>query len=63
MIKICCDLCGQEINKQFHAYTWYKIKRKRYPHRGEERQKWEEIVAHNYCVTALLKKTEENNAD
>ena len=62
MIKICCDLCGKEIYREFHAFTWYAIKRKKYPHQG--RQKWEEIVAHDYCVTKLLKQSEEtNNAD
>ena len=62
MIKICCDLCGKEIYKEHHAYTWYAIKRKKYPHRGK--QKWEEIVAHDYCVKELLKRSEEiNNAD
>lgn len=52
MIKVCCDICGKEIDKKYHAFTLYKVKRKKYLNNG--RPRWEEIIAHDYCVQKLL---------
>ncbi len=64
MIKICCDLCGKEIDKKYDYRSLYRVKRRRYTPETIGRAKWEDLVVHDLCVEKLLKKSEEmNNAD
>lgn len=66
MVKYYCDLCGQEIYTDDLPYgrrvRRFVIKELRWNECGS-RKEWQEIIAHNDCVTKLLKRSKENNAD
>ena len=65
MVKYCCDLCGQEIaNYSPHGRRGrrFLIKELRWNESGN-RKEWQEIIAHDDCITKLLKQREETNAD
>jgi hypothetical protein len=66
MVKYYCDLCGQEIADCLpygRRYRRFMIKELRWNESGN-RKEWQEIIAHNDCITKLLKQSEEtNNAD